>query len=528
MKTADYYLGKEDKMGHLRNKYVRELYTEDGHPNFQKVMLFMRSLTGEIRKKDILEIGFGRGDLVPILLQDGISSYYGIDFSKHAVEMAKERITDPKVQLENLDAKDINEDKKFDVILLNHVIEHIPVFEMEIVWEKINKILRPGGFIVIQTQLYDNPNSSDKYDQKQETMGLCCHKQTVGTMLRTILQQNYILAKFEDNCFGLVRKQDSQLFSQAEWALFVSTHQGVLRDNKLEMKESYTKEELRKLIPKGGRLLIGCVTENFSPYRDQALKLIKSIRWFGGGTAGANLFVCVVGQADAEFVDELEKWGAFVRVVKPFHKAHPPSNKLRLFELDETDSYDTVMLLDCDTIMVQDPYPYIDGYHFQAEIAAGPSVPHSLFKRLFSHYNLPMLKRKYYTAIHDYTTILYCNAGVLIFPQPLLKRFYPIWKNYTVDLANKKNLLNNHYFFCEQASLSLAFAALPIPFKKLPMKMNFHLWPYPINKLRKCDPVIIHYHRRATKKKIAQNISPSQFAERRIRQFNKKMAKGKI
>ena len=185
---------------------------------------------------------------------------------------------------------------------------------------------------------------------------MSCNKQTEGTLLRDCLKFDLIMADSENSYFAFIRKEDLSLYTSDLQERFLSHHEKWLSKFGLEKKESYEKYDFRKLVPGAGRLMLGCVAENNEKYQTQALRLVQSIRWFGGKMAGANIFVCMVDEADPKFVEELGKWGVFVRIVKRFSESHPPSNKLRLFELPEVDSYDTIMLLDCDTVFVQDPY----------------------------------------------------------------------------------------------------------------------------------------------------------------------------
>ncbi|OLS34063.1 hypothetical protein [Bacillus sp. MRMR6] len=418
-------------------------------------------------------------------------------------------------------ANDLNSNNLYKVIILSNFLEYIPVFEMEAIWGGIKKNLCPGGLIIIKTVLYDNPNELE--EDEIDSVGIRCNKQTGGTMLRDCLRHDLIMASSEEGCFALVRQEDLSLFSNEQKERFVIHHKRLLNQYGLDIKEKYVEEEYRRLVPGAGRLMIGCVAENNKKYQTQALRLVQSIRWFGGSMAGANIFVCMVEEADPEYVKELEKWGVFVRIVSRFSISHPPSNKLRLFELPEVSSYDTIMLLDCDTIIVQDPSPFIDGDHFQAEIAAGLTVPNAIFHKLFAHYRLPLPKQNYLTAITKQRTIWYCNAGVLVFPRALIQSFFPIWRKYTQDLSQKKYLLGKQYFFCEQASLTIAFADHPLPFARLPLQMNFHLTLNMSNEMKRCDPVIIHYHKMNDATGYLKYISKNSYSNKRIHLFNERL-----
>lgn len=132
-----------------------------------------------------------------------------------------------------------------------------------------------------------------------------------------------------------------------------------------------------------------------------------------------------------------------------------------------------------------------------------------------------MLPLDYRTTITNTPTILYCNAGVLIFPKSILQDFYPIWKGYTLNLIDMKYLLDRYFNFCEQASLTLAFAAHPIPYSKLPMEMNFHLLESKLHKVIHCDPVIIHYHNRVDEEGFITDATSSDLARNRVQLFNR-------
>ncbi|SDN52653.1 hypothetical protein [Bacillus sp. OK048] len=417
--------------------------------------------------------------------------------------------------------KDLNSSNLYKIIILSNHLEYIPPFEMKTVWEKIKNALCPGGLIIIKTVLTDHPNELAEGELVSNSFR--CNKQTGDTLLRSCLKQDLIMAESEEEYFALMRKEDLSFLSEEQKGRFEFHHQNWLIKYGLEVKGNYLEEDVRQIVPGPGRVMIGCVAENNKKYQTQALRLVQSIRWFGESMAGANIFVCMVDKADPDFVKELEKWGVFVRIVHRFSVSHPPSNKLRLFELPEVSSYDTVMLLDCDTVIVQDPSPFMDGNHFQAEMAAGLTVPNNIFRNLFSHYGLPMPKENYLTAFSKQKTIWYCNAGVLIFPSTLIQSFFPIWKKYTTDLSGKKTLLGKYYFFCEQASLSIAFAAHPLPFARLPLIMNFHLTPNISSEMKKSDPVIIHYHKMNDETGFLKHISKNPFTNNRIKLFNQRL-----
>jgi SAM-dependent methyltransferase len=277
------------------------------------------------------------------------------------------------------------------------------------------------------------------------------------------------------------------------------------------------------LVPGAGRVLMGCVADNDAKYLSQALRLLQSVRWFGDRMAGVDFVVCLVGSPDRHYVEEFERLGASVQVVPPFSSVHPHSNKLRLLELPETSAYDTVMLLDCDTVIVQDPSPFLDGEAFQAKMADWPTIPHDVFQRLFRHFGLESPRPEYRCNPSGKPTVWYCNAGVLVFSQEVLATLGSAWRQLNLALLDRLDLLEPYSFYCEQASLSLAFASQPVPFRELPLSMNFpthseRLLALPA--MQVCDPVILHYHDGVDSNGCLKSV-PCPGAQMRIEEFNR-------
>ncbi|RKZ65359.1 MAG: hypothetical protein DRQ44_08200, partial [Gammaproteobacteria bacterium] len=106
-------------------------------------------------------------------------------------------------------------------------------------------------------------------------------------------------------------------------------------------------------------LVIGCVTEPVAKYLQQAARLLLSLRWFGGKIADSPFILCTTGKLPAETELFFKKHGAQIVLIERFSQEHGPSNKLRFFELDLLDEWDQILLLDCDTVIVQDPSEFL-------------------------------------------------------------------------------------------------------------------------------------------------------------------------
>jgi SAM-dependent methyltransferase len=96
------------------------------------------------------------------------------------------------------------------------------------------------------------------------------------------------------------------------------------------------------------------------------------------------------------------------------------------------------------------------------------------------------------------------------------------WREWNGRLLERLDLLEGRQFFCDQVSLSLAFAASPVPFAELPLAMNFplHIRVEEAPALAEpCEPVIVHYHDRVDPLGYL-SPAPNAAAQARIDRFN--------
>lgn len=247
-----------------------------------------------------------------------------------------------------------------------------------------------------------------------------------------------------------------------------------------------------------GRLALGCVAENRPKFLLESLRLLQSLRWFGGKAADADFFFCCVDDLDPDYAQEVRRLGGQIRIVRRFSSWHGHSNKLQFLNLPDLQGYDTVVLLDCDTLILRDPLPYLDGQVLQGRMAGRPTISHELFQVLFRHFGFSLPEPSYRCNPSGQKTIWYCNTGVLVFPRAVLDVLKPAWERFNQGLLDRKDLLPQaKYWFLDQASLALAFHAEPVPFQELPLDMNFPVTvpPEGVREARGAeDPVILHHH----------------------------------
>lgn len=160
-------------------------------------------------------------------------------------------------------------------------------------------------------------------------------------------------------------------------------------------------------------LVVGCVTGDNGKYLDQALRLLHSIRWFGGTLAEARIAVAAVERLDSRASRALEALGAEIRIVPRFHPRNGSANRLQLIEELLEGPQRHLFSIDCDTIVVRDPLPLLRPNVFQAKIEPLPTVAHAVFERLFPYFGLPLPPRSHGTGYTRTKIVPYSNAGVI-------------------------------------------------------------------------------------------------------------------
>jgi len=259
----------------------------------------------------------------------------------------------------------------------------------------------------------------------------------------------------------------------------------------------FSNKGLERNHPTDNKLIIGCVTENSPKYLSQTLRLLQSLRWFGGKIANAPFRVCSIEGIEETYKRQFEEYGATVRIVSRYDAKCPVTNKIRFLQQDDIHDYETVMLLDCDTIIVQDPSQYLSENIFKAKIADLPTMPHENFTVLFNFFGITLPSQIHSCTVSGEPTIAYLNTGVLIFPKGSLLTIVPEWITYTNKLLQNIELIKGLEHYCEQASMSIALAVVGEQFKALGNEMNFpthHVHLAESQLLHNVDPVIIHYH----------------------------------
>lgn len=140
---------------------------------------------------NILDIGCGYGEQLIRLHQIGFKNLFGIEVSSSSYEIARKEIENI-AQIELIDAFDYLESKKnkYDLVILNDVLEHIPREKTIELLLLINETLKIGGRIVVRV-----PNMSSIFAQ----YSMCIDFTHVVGFTEFSLMQVLDLANFDNH-----------------------------------------------------------------------------------------------------------------------------------------------------------------------------------------------------------------------------------------------------------------------------------------------------------------------------------------
>lgn len=141
-----------------RHKNKPQYFEEQAITTQKFVVPFIADLIKFDSKTTVLEIGCAEaGNLKPFL--DMGCKCTGIDISCSRIELAKEfykgHVNRQNLTLICKDIYNVNPDKKYDVIIMRDVIEHIP--NQERFMELVKAFLKPGGIFFLAFPPWQNP-----------------------------------------------------------------------------------------------------------------------------------------------------------------------------------------------------------------------------------------------------------------------------------------------------------------------------------------------------------------------------------
>ncbi len=141
--------------------YSREYLLSDlleGYGDFEKGAL-SATKTKEMNLLEIfpgarvLDVGYGRGELLYHCAKEKGAIVSGVDYSEDAFKIAKETLAGiPGADVRHADCRKLPfEDESFDRIVSGDVIEHVCYEDGILMLKEMHRVLRPHGFMVVHT-----------------------------------------------------------------------------------------------------------------------------------------------------------------------------------------------------------------------------------------------------------------------------------------------------------------------------------------------------------------------------------------
>ena len=247
------------------------------------------------------------------------------------------------------------------------------------------------------------------------------------------------------------------------------------------------------------RVLIAVVAEDREPYTSEVVYLFKTLDHFGGDLSRARRVAYFVESADSLSTERLADLGVTIKIVESVDIRCPHANKLQM--LDTTEDCDYLVALDTDLVITRDFSAYIQGSGIAAKPAGRTRLSEDQWRKLFEYFDLEMPLARFLTTARLQETIPYFNSGVLVVPKKHLSALRSEWSSFIGKLLDAYSDLpdvGEQRHFTDQFALTLALASAKLPFRALPLEMNFptdrrvHAALEP----RRLTPYILHYHHR--------------------------------
>lgn len=208
-------------MGYLKEKYTKGYFLnkdEQGNTLSVGVAGLEEFNRGDIRPtdkmvlervdfsgKNVLDIGYGRGEALKFAYDSGASMLVGVDFSPSSYDIAHQMLKRNGI-FADLYCDDAlhfikefcKKGKKFDVVSLLDFVEHVPRSELKEMFVVLRNALNPHALVCINTPVFKVDNdvildglkeeAMDTSDENEETAGMHCNRYTKES-LRSFLKE---------------------------------------------------------------------------------------------------------------------------------------------------------------------------------------------------------------------------------------------------------------------------------------------------------------------------------------------------
>jgi hypothetical protein len=244
------------------------------------------------------------------------------------------------------------------------------------------------------------------------------------------------------------------------------------------------------------RVLVATVAEDREPHAREVVYLFKTLQRLGGRLSRTRQVAYFVESADSPSTKRLADLGVTIKIVERVDVRCPHANKVRMLDATECDY---LVALDTDVVVTRDFSAYIQGASIAAKPAGRIRLSMGQWRTLFEYFGLEMPQARYLTTARLQETIPYFNTGVMLVPRQYLSALRTEWQSFIrklLDVYPELPDIAEQRVFTDQFALSLALASAKLPFRALPLSMNFPTDRRvdPTLQPRTLTPYILHYH----------------------------------
>ena len=121
------------------------------------------SFFNRLENPKILDVGTGNGNFIKIIqsLTDNFESIIGIDQLDIAINTSQKNFTDERISFQKMDAFNMDfKDDTFDLVCLSNSLHHLR--DVNGMLKEMARVLKPGGFLLINEMMSDNLNARQK------------------------------------------------------------------------------------------------------------------------------------------------------------------------------------------------------------------------------------------------------------------------------------------------------------------------------------------------------------------------------
>lgn len=240
---------EEYSKDYLLSNYV-EGYSEYKKKALSVVKLKQLEMLNLKKGLSILEVGYGRGELLYHCSQKGMK-VTGIDYSEDAFEIAEELLKDvPHSSIKVADARCIPfPPNSFDRVFAGDVIEHLNFEDGIQMLKEMQRVVKPGGFLLIHTA----PNTVfTKMSYKILKFVIKIINREVFSKLESHLKKGDELHIHEYNHWSLKMAARRAELSKAK----IWIDEDILRSGKYKLTKDLYKSFLVKLVNRYGKFRV--------------------------------------------------------------------------------------------------------------------------------------------------------------------------------------------------------------------------------------------------------------------------------